>query len=71
MCTGSTRPRDAALEQRGMGPKEDTDATAQLSARGMTIREIDGRAFLPVAARLWESEARTLGAGSWLEAIRG
>jgi TRAP-type transport system periplasmic protein len=63
--------REAALEQRAMGPREDTDATAQLSARGMTIRDIDGRAFLPGAARLWEAEARALGAGSWLEAIRG
>jgi TRAP-type transport system periplasmic protein len=63
--------RDAATEQRSMGPREDTDATTQLAARGMKIREIDRRAFLPVAARLWESEARALGASSWLEAIRG
>jgi TRAP-type transport system periplasmic protein len=63
--------RDAAIDQRAMGPREDTDATNQLAARGMKIREIDGRAFLPVAERLWESEARTFGASSWLEAIRG
>jgi hypothetical protein len=36
----------------------------------MTIREIDGRAFHEPAERLWQSEARALGAGSWLGAIR-
>jgi len=54
-----------------MGAQEDASATAELAAHGMTIREIDGRAFLPVAERLWETEARALGVGPWLEVIRG
>ena len=62
---------EAARQQRAMGAQEDAAATAQLTTLGMTIREIDGRAFLPAAERLWESEARTLGIGTWLEAIRG
>ena len=61
----------AARYQRAMGPQEDASATAELAAHGMTIREIDGRAFLPVAERLWETEARALGVGPWLEVIRG
>ena len=36
----------------------------------MTIREIDHRALLPAAERLWETEARAQGTTSWLEAIR-
>jgi tripartite ATP-independent transporter DctP family solute receptor len=62
--------RDASVEQRARGPKEDTTATEALIARGMTIRHIDGRAFRPAAERLWESEARMLGVTPWLEAIR-
>jgi TRAP-type transport system periplasmic protein len=61
----------AAQYQRAMGPQEDASATAELAAHGMTIREIDVRAFLPVAERLWETEARALGVGPWLEVIRG
>jgi tripartite ATP-independent transporter DctP family solute receptor len=61
---------DAATEQRAMGPHEDTAAAAELSARGMTIREIDGSAFRQPAERLWEEEGRALGVGSWLGAIR-
>jgi hypothetical protein len=37
----------------------------------MIIRDIDRREFVSRAAGLWESEARALGVGSWLEAIRG
>lgn len=61
---------DAAHEQRAMGPIEDSTATAQLAERGMTIREIDGRAFRSRAEALWEKEARALGVTSWLEAIQ-
>jgi len=63
--------RDAAHAQRAMGPVEDSTATGQLAQRGMTIREIDGRAFRSPAEALWEREARALGVTSWLEAIRG
>jgi TRAP-type C4-dicarboxylate transport system substrate-binding protein len=62
---------EAAAHQRAIGPREDLDATAQLTARGMIIRDIDNRAFRPAAERLWESESRALSIGSWLEAIRG
>jgi tripartite ATP-independent transporter DctP family solute receptor len=63
--------RLAAEHQRAMGPSEDSSATAQLIANGMTVREIDSRALHPAAERLWNSEAQRLGASSWLEAIRG
>jgi hypothetical protein len=53
-----------------MGAVEDTRAVDELRARGMTIREIDGTAFRIPAERLWEQEARSLGVGPWLEAIR-
>jgi hypothetical protein len=36
----------------------------------MKIREIDSRALLPAAERLWTSEARACGMTPWLEAIR-
>ena len=61
---------DAAQAQRAMGPAEDIDASRELTARGMTIREIDGAPFRQPAERLWEAEARALGVGSWLQAIR-
>ena len=61
---------DAATEQRAMGPQEDTSATTQLTAKGMTIRDIDGRPFRGPAERLWSSESAALGVGHWLEAIR-
>jgi TRAP-type transport system periplasmic protein len=61
--------RDAAAEQRAMGPQEDAAATGQLASFGMTIREIDTRAFRPAAERLWETESRALGVGNWLQAI--
>jgi TRAP-type C4-dicarboxylate transport system substrate-binding protein len=60
----------ASSTQRAVGPQEDAAATAQLSTLGMTIREIDRRAFAAPAERLWESEARALGANPWLDAIR-
>jgi TRAP-type transport system periplasmic protein len=62
--------REAALAQRAMGAREDTRAIDELRERGMTIREIDGTAFRIPAERLWEQEARSLGVGPWLEAIR-
>jgi TRAP-type transport system periplasmic protein len=62
---------EAAKRQRAMGPREDSAAVEQLTRNGMTIREIDGRALQPAAERLWSTEARALGATSWLEAIRG
>ena len=61
---------DAAKAQRAMGPGEDAAATGQLSSLGMTIREIDGRAFQQPAERLWEHEARVLDVTSWLRTIR-
>ena len=62
---------DAATAQRAMGPREDATATDQLSSLGMTIREIDRRAFQPGAERLWDNEARVLDVASWLRTIRG
>jgi tripartite ATP-independent transporter DctP family solute receptor len=62
---------DAAQAPRAMGPREDATATGQLSSLGMTIREIDGRAFQQPAERLWEQEARVLDVASWLRTIRG
>jgi TRAP-type C4-dicarboxylate transport system substrate-binding protein len=61
---------EAATAQRARGPREDSSATGQLSSLGMTIRDIDGRAFEAPAERLWESEGRALGVTSWLRAIR-
>jgi tripartite ATP-independent transporter DctP family solute receptor len=63
--------REAAVEQRAMGPNEDTGAAAQLAERGMIIREIDAAALRPAAEQLWLRESRALGVDSWLEAIRG
>jgi tripartite ATP-independent transporter DctP family solute receptor len=62
--------REAARQQRAMGPQEDMTATAELAGHGMTIREIDGRAFRAAAERLWDTESRALGVTPWLEAIR-
>jgi TRAP-type transport system periplasmic protein len=62
--------REAAATQRAVGPREDAAATAQLSSLGMTIRDIDRRAFHAPAEQLWQSEARALGADAWLDAIR-
>ncbi len=66
-----TAAREAARQQRAMGPQEDSAATAQLSKNGMKIRDVDGRALLPAAEQLWEREAKALGIRRWLEAIRG
>jgi TRAP-type C4-dicarboxylate transport system substrate-binding protein len=62
--------RDAANDQREMGPKEDASARAALEGYGMTIREFDHRPFEPRAEQLWEREAAALGVTSWLKAIR-
>jgi tripartite ATP-independent transporter DctP family solute receptor len=62
---------EAARHQRAMGPHEDSAAAEQLLERGMTINEFDNTAFHGAAERLWETEARALAVGSWLEAIRG
>jgi len=62
---------DAASAQRVIGPQEDATATGQLSGLGMTIREIDRRAFQLRAERLWDHEARVLDVASWLRTIRG
>jgi tripartite ATP-independent transporter DctP family solute receptor len=62
---------EAARRHRARGPEEDRTATEQLAGYGMTIREIDRSALLPAAARLWETEARTLGITKWLEAALG
>ena len=62
---------EAGRQQRDVGAAEDARATAELRERGMTIREIDVSSFRQSAARLWESEARTLGVDSWLQQIRG
>jgi tripartite ATP-independent transporter DctP family solute receptor len=60
---------EAARQQRAMGADEDRKATAQLGMQGMTIHEIDGTGFRRAAERLWDTEGRALGVGSWLEAI--
>jgi TRAP-type transport system periplasmic protein len=62
--------QEAARQQREVGAAEDARATSELRSRGMTIREIDVSSFRQAAARLWESEARTLGVEPWLQMIR-
>jgi TRAP-type transport system periplasmic protein len=62
--------REASAAQRAVGPREDATATSQLSSLGMAIRDIDRAAFRAPAERLWQSEARALGADAWLDAIR-
>jgi TRAP-type transport system periplasmic protein len=61
---------EAAVAQRALGPAEDAAAMGKLSSLGMTVRDIDNRAFQPRAERLWETEANVLDAASWLKAIR-
>ena len=61
---------EAATVQRTLGPAEDTAASRELTARGMTIRDFDATPFRQPAERLWEREARALGVDSWLKAIR-
>ena len=58
----------AAAVQRAMGVEEDAVATATLRERGMTVRDIDVRAWRPAAEALWQREARALDARPWLEA---
>jgi tripartite ATP-independent transporter DctP family solute receptor len=62
---------DAAVYQRTRGPQEDTTAIAQLTARGMIIRDLNREAFRPAAERLWNTEGHALDVLPWLEAIRG
>jgi TRAP-type transport system periplasmic protein len=61
---------EAARRQRAMGEAEDATATVQLQEKGMKIRELDREGFLRAAAVLWTTQARALGAESWLEAAR-
>jgi TRAP-type transport system periplasmic protein len=61
---------EAARQQRAIGGPEDAAAAGELAANGMTIREIDGRAFGAAAERLWDRESRALGVVSWLGTIR-
>ena len=61
---------EAAATQRAMGPREDSTATGQLAALGMTIRDIDGTTFQQRAEGLWENESRVLDVASWLRTIR-
>jgi TRAP-type transport system periplasmic protein len=61
---------DASAAQRAVGPREDSAATIELAELGMTIRDIDARAFREPAERLWEREAKALDALPWLDAIR-
>jgi hypothetical protein len=58
------------MHAREVGPREETAATTELERLGMTIRQIDGRAFATAAERLWESEGRALGVDHWLSVIR-
>jgi tripartite ATP-independent transporter DctP family solute receptor len=60
---------EAAAKQRDRGPIEDAAATATLRERGMTIRDIDNRAWRPEAEALWHRESRALDAVPWLEAV--
>jgi TRAP-type transport system periplasmic protein len=62
---------EAAEQQRARGPAEDTAATEKLKSLGMTVRDLDRNAFLPAAEKLWQTQARELGASSWLATIRG
>ncbi|MEO8481216.1 MAG: TRAP transporter substrate-binding protein [Acidobacteriota bacterium] len=62
--------RDAAADQRAIGPREDETASKELTGYGMTIREFDQRPFESRAEQLWRREATALGVGPWLEAIR-
>jgi tripartite ATP-independent transporter DctP family solute receptor len=61
---------DAAAHQRGLGPREEAAAAAELVKHGMAIHEFDNTPFRERAERLWASEARSLGVIPWLEAIR-
>jgi TRAP-type transport system periplasmic protein len=61
---------EAAAYQRTRGPQEDTTAVADLTARGMIIRDLNREAFHPAAERLWNAEGHALGVLPWLETIR-
>jgi tripartite ATP-independent transporter DctP family solute receptor len=60
--------REAAAEQRRVGPSEESTAAAALAAQGMTIRDFDNAPFRDRAEQLWSTEARALDVRSWLEA---
>lgn len=60
---------DAAVDQRAMGAREDTTATAELASRGMVIRDLDATIFRLRARQLWDREARALDAQRWLETV--
>ena len=62
---------EAAVRQRAMGNREDQTATDRLAEEGMTIRDIDRGPFLGAAEALWQTQARELGALSWLRAALG
>ena len=63
-----SKPHDGTAR---VDPRRTRRRPQQLMKSGMTVREIDHRALLPAAERLWETEARAQGTTSWLEAIRG
>jgi tripartite ATP-independent transporter DctP family solute receptor len=60
--------REAAAEQRRVGPSEESTAAAALAAQGMTIRDFDNAPFRDRAEQLWSTEAHALDVRSWLEA---
>jgi TRAP-type transport system periplasmic protein len=62
---------EAARRQRAMGAAEDRSATEKLAEQGMTIRDIDRRAFLGPAEALWHAQSRELDVVSWLQAALG
>lgn len=59
---------EAASRQRARVEPEDRDATAELAARGMAIREIERGAFRGDAEALWRAQARELAVEPWLRA---
>jgi tripartite ATP-independent transporter DctP family solute receptor len=61
---------EAAAAQRSVGPAEDAAAMGKLSSLGMTVRDIDNRAFQQRAERLWETEGQVLDVAPWLRIIR-
>jgi tripartite ATP-independent transporter DctP family solute receptor len=61
---------EAATAQRSVGPAEDAAAMGKLASLGMTVRDIDNRAFQQRAERLWETEGQVLDVAPWLRIIR-
>lgn len=60
--------RDAALEQRSLGPVRESEAETALEAEGMALREFDNALFRERALQLCSNEARALGVTPWFEA---